>query len=174
MIYSEEMRNAIKYGYKFNIIRGYYFEKQENIFKKYIKELYQLRLTYDKDNPLNFIAKILMNSLYGRFGMNDNFSESGIMDKNKFNEYISKLIPQDLKLIDDMYEVGDNHMLVSKFFEPTDTMLNSLTQNHPLARLILLLHLQLLRWLEYICHNLKIIPILNYFTLILAQAIAYL
>jgi hypothetical protein len=133
MIYSEEMHNAIKLGYSFEIIRGYFFEKQEVIFKKYVTEFYNMRLQYDKAHPLNFIAKILLNSLYGSAlarGMDDNFSESAIMTNDKFNEYINKLENNDIKLIDEMYNVGDNHMLVSKFFDNTSTMLNSLNQNH--------------------------------------------
>ena len=31
--------------------------------------MYDLRKSYPKTHPLNLIAKLLMNSLYGRFGM---------------------------------------------------------------------------------------------------------
>jgi len=85
MIYSEEMHNAIKYGYKFEILRGYYFDSRDIIFKDYMTELYYLKLDYDKSHPMNFIAKILMNSLYGRFGMDDNFSDTKIYNMTKFN-----------------------------------------------------------------------------------------
>src|ERR1700710_716616 len=94
MIYSDEMHNAIKYGYHacaVEILRGYYFDKQEIIFKEYIQELYQLRLTYDKQHPMNFIAKILMNSLYGRFGMNDSFPDSIIVNNKVFSKYMNSL-----------------------------------------------------------------------------------
>lgn len=68
-IYSPEMFNAIEVqGYKFNIIKGYYFEKA-NIFKEFVEDLYNLRLKYPKSDPMNMIAKLLMNSLYGKFGM---------------------------------------------------------------------------------------------------------
>jgi hypothetical protein len=42
-----------------------------------------LRLNYSKEDPLNFIAKILLNSLYGRFGMDDNFLDIKIFDNLK-------------------------------------------------------------------------------------------
>jgi hypothetical protein len=71
--FSEELYNASKYGYKFEILRGYLFEKG-NIFKDYVDNLYNLRLTYPKTDPMNYISKILLNSLYGRFGMNDSFN----------------------------------------------------------------------------------------------------
>ena len=82
MIFSEEMDNAKKYGYKFNILWGYTFERK-NIFKSYVDTLYELRLKFDKSNPLNLIAKLLLNSLYGRFGMDDSFSDITIFDELK-------------------------------------------------------------------------------------------
>ena len=72
-IFSPEMDNAIKFGYKFEIKHGYTF-KQGVIFDKYIVDLYKQRLQYSKADAMNFIAKLLMNSLYGRFGMVDNFT----------------------------------------------------------------------------------------------------
>ena len=67
-IFSTEMDNAMKFGYNFEIIKGYEFEKG-NIFKDYVNKMYDLRLEYDKSHPMNLIAKLLMNSLYGKFGM---------------------------------------------------------------------------------------------------------
>jgi DNA polymerase type B, organellar and viral len=72
MIFSEEMDNAKKYGYKFEILWGYKFERK-NIFNGYVTALYELRLKFPKSNPLNLVAKLLLNSLYGRFGMIDSF-----------------------------------------------------------------------------------------------------
>lgn len=65
---SFEVDNAIHYGYKISIIKGYKFDAQY-IFEEYIDHLYRLRTRYPKDQPLNLIAKLLMNSLYGKFGM---------------------------------------------------------------------------------------------------------
>lgn len=67
-IFSDEMLNAMRFGYTFEVIRGYKF-RSEVIFKEFIEKLYNLRLQYSKDNPLNLICKLLMNSLYGKFGM---------------------------------------------------------------------------------------------------------
>jgi len=35
---------------------------------------------------MNYIAKILLNSLYGRFALDDNFSYSFILNKDEFKE----------------------------------------------------------------------------------------
>jgi hypothetical protein len=67
-ICSSELDNAMKYGYTFNIISGYQF-KTGDIFSSYINKMYNLRLEYPKSHPMNLIAKLLMNSLYGKFGM---------------------------------------------------------------------------------------------------------
>ena len=45
---------------------------------------------------MNYIAKILMNYLYGRFGMDDNFKITKILDDNTLSKLIKK---SDLKII---------------------------------------------------------------------------
>ena len=80
MFYSEELNNAIKLGYTIKILRGYYFSKYENLFQDYIGTLYNLRLEFDKTHPMNYTAKLLMNSLYGRFGMSYQLSKTRVID----------------------------------------------------------------------------------------------
>jgi DNA polymerase type B, organellar and viral len=65
---SEELNNAAKYGYIYKIFKGYLFNKQV-IFIDYVDDLFKIRSKYPKEHPMNLIAKLLMNSLYGRFGM---------------------------------------------------------------------------------------------------------
>jgi len=83
MYFSEELYNAEKYGYKFEILWGYLFDK-DYIFTKYIDDLYHIRLNYSKSDPMNYTAKLLLNSLYGRFGMNDLFPNLEIVDQKRF------------------------------------------------------------------------------------------
>lgn len=59
---SEELYNALKFGYKFEVLWGYTFKK-DYIFKDYIDTLYNLRLNYPKTDPMNLITKLLLNSL---------------------------------------------------------------------------------------------------------------
>jgi hypothetical protein len=77
--FSEELKNALKFGYDIEIIKGYLFEKH-NLFKDFVTDLYNLRTSYPKSHPMNYIAKIIMNSLYGRFGMTDTFADIVIID----------------------------------------------------------------------------------------------
>jgi len=81
--FSEELKNALAFGYKIEIFYGYSFDKG-NIFKEYVETLYQIRTSYPKSDPMNYIAKILLNSLYGRFGMHDLSSGTDILEKEEF------------------------------------------------------------------------------------------
>jgi len=91
-ISSVEYYNALKNNdYSFTIIEGYYFEKINYLFKAYVEELYKLRLTYDKSHPMNYIAKLLMNSLYGRFGMKLEGKMVMFLDDKKLDKMKSKV-----------------------------------------------------------------------------------
>jgi len=67
-ICSTEMDNAVKFGYTFEIIKGYQFETGD-LFSKFVNTLYEMRQEHPKGHPLNQIAKLMLNSLYGKFGM---------------------------------------------------------------------------------------------------------
>ena len=75
MYFSEELKNAEKFGYKVFVKKGYLFDKY-NIFEEFISELYKIKESHKKEDPWYAISKLLMNSLYGRFGMDDNFDHS--------------------------------------------------------------------------------------------------
>jgi hypothetical protein len=87
-------------------MRGYTFESA-NIFKDYVDFLYNLRLEYPKSHPLNYLAKILLNSLYGRFGMNDNFNKIEIIHKDLIGEFEY----DNFDSIIDEIEIGDYVMI---------------------------------------------------------------
>ncbi len=92
--FSEEIKNAEKYGYKFKILEGYLFEKQI-IFSEYVDELYKMKTEASPTNLNNngdpvkyFIAKLLMNALYGRFGMNPISEENCIVSPEESEKII--------------------------------------------------------------------------------------
>lgn len=84
--YSEEINNAKNFGYKFNIIEGYIFE-QRYVFNDYVDRLYNMKSQVTKDNPLYTVSKLLLNSLYGRFGMKPEIEEHIIIDNEKSNDF---------------------------------------------------------------------------------------
>lgn len=62
------MKEAKNLGYSYKIRRGYVFEKK-NIFKDFVEDLYKYKEESERDSAKYTIFKLLMNSLYGRFGM---------------------------------------------------------------------------------------------------------
>jgi hypothetical protein len=50
------------------MIKGVKYEKEDYIFSDFVSNLYELRMK-NKNNLKGFICKLIMNSLYGRFGM---------------------------------------------------------------------------------------------------------
>nr|YP_009693752.1 hypothetical protein [Inonotus obliquus]BBN21278.1 hypothetical protein [Inonotus obliquus] len=81
---SIEIENALQLGYKFEILDGFIFDT-DDLFSKFVTDLYNLRLQYPKNHPMNYILKILMNSLYGRFGIDPNLISYKFIHKNEFN-----------------------------------------------------------------------------------------
>ena len=83
--FSEELKVAKSLGYTFKIVRGVSYQ-QKKIFVDIITTLYNLRNQYSKNSPNNTILKLLMNSLYGRFGMKPVLPVTQIVDKKEYNE----------------------------------------------------------------------------------------
>jgi hypothetical protein len=116
-IFSEEMDNAMKYGYTFEILKGYQFQK-DYIFKDYIIKMYNLRLQYEKGTAMNLIAKLLMNSLYGKFGMHDEISRMEIHPNitQQDKEWISDLFDIYNTSIIDHMDLGDFVIIIRKSY----------------------------------------------------------
>jgi DNA polymerase type B, organellar and viral len=83
---SEEIKNAMNYGYKFEVLEGYIFEST-NLFENYIDDLFQIKLDSTKGTPMYTISKLLMNSLYGKFGIHQELPNYQVLS----NETLSKL-----------------------------------------------------------------------------------
>jgi len=98
IITSAEYYNALK-DYNIQILGGYHF-KGGNLFYDYVTDIYKLRMNYPKSHPLNYIAKLLMNSLYGRFGMKDILVESKFADSKVVRE---TTVLTSIKLDEDLF-----------------------------------------------------------------------
>lgn len=108
MIFSEEIFNAKKYGYKFEILRGYTFDKA-NIFNEYISDLYEIKKASNKEDPMYLISKLFINSLYGRFGMNEILNINNIINDEELYNYIDKYT------INNIISLDNNKSLISYF-----------------------------------------------------------
>nr|CAD1821794.1 unnamed protein product [Ananas comosus var. bracteatus] len=70
--YSEELKYARGLGYKVIPISGYLFEGKVSPFRDFVSSLFDSRLEARKEGneAMAYVYKILMNSLYGRLGIN--------------------------------------------------------------------------------------------------------
>lgn len=112
LYFSEEINNAIRFGYKFKVLRGYLFNKNY-IFKDYVEFLYELKVNSTKASPDYIIAKLLLNTLYGRFGMNPNCEKHLIIDNKDFLEF------QNNNIITNVVDLKNGRELIS-FFEENE------------------------------------------------------
>jgi hypothetical protein len=55
-----------RYGYKYKIIYGKYWDECEYIMRDVIEELYEIRQKTNSSSPQNKNAKLMMNSMYGK------------------------------------------------------------------------------------------------------------
>jgi len=70
LIFSEEIKYAIKFGYTINIEYCYIFERGKDLFKDYVNFHYEIK-KLSKDSIEKSTAKLFLNSLYGRMGMKE-------------------------------------------------------------------------------------------------------
>lgn len=84
--FSEELKFAQSLGYDIMLLDGYMFKKGKPL-KDYVTYLYSERQKYRKENPLNTIIKLLLNSFYGRFGMKLEYSKDIIIKTKEFNNF---------------------------------------------------------------------------------------
>jgi hypothetical protein len=74
--------------------------------------LYNLRLKFDNTDPLNYIAKILLNSLYGRLGMKPYQDIIEIVDSNRAVDILSKYI------VKEQYNLTNNLEFIRYEYSP--------------------------------------------------------
>jgi DNA polymerase elongation subunit (family B) len=82
-----------------------------------------LRLNYTKSNPLNLIAKLLLNSLYGRFGMIDSFPNIKIINRNEMDQFIDDFGDDGMKFI----ELGNKILVI---YRSNQKDINTLLDGH--------------------------------------------
>jgi len=98
LIFSEEIKYALKFGYRINIDYCYQFKRGKDLFKDYINDHYKLKSS-TTDPVQKTISKLFLNSLYGRMGMKEidnvlkivNKKEADNLDRNTNVSIISEL-----------------------------------------------------------------------------------
>lgn len=106
-----ELREAMKHGYVVKKVhKTYYYEKTCNPFTDFVTDLYKKRQDYKLlGSPMEFVCKILMNSLYGKFGQK-------FVDKDN---WIPKHTIDDIDVYDKFEIIGDFIRVVIKESKPS-------------------------------------------------------
>ena len=63
---SEDMRRAREYGYKIEVLEGFYWDRSAPVFSDYIQTMYKKKQQAEKDTPQYVDAKLALNGLYGK------------------------------------------------------------------------------------------------------------
>ena len=108
--YSEELKYARDLGYKIIPLSGYLFEnKNSSPFGSFVSDIFGRRQEAKSEGnyAMSYIYKILMNSLYGRFGINPKFTTTEICDFDRYNHLLMKTgFMHGAKITEDKYLVS--------------------------------------------------------------------
>lgn len=86
--YTNELRRFVdKAQGEIEIVSGFYFSDSAEIFKGFVDTMYALRMT-DRDGPLGNTAKLMMNSLYGKFAQQTDRSRVVFCDCDEIKGYM--------------------------------------------------------------------------------------
>ena len=101
---SREIEFAEQQGYRFEIIEGYVFPDHEKIFDDFLNICRTIRKDH-KGTPLELCAKLMQNSLYGKFGSGEEtqtiyLSRNRPETEKRVTEYCDKITGE---LLDDIY-----------------------------------------------------------------------
>lgn len=116
MYYSEELKYARSIGYTVIPIAGYLFDRMESPFNEFVSSIFgnRLKAKEEGNEALSYVYKILMNSLYGRFGINPKSTTSEIHTEEERSKLIqhptfkdADLLEMDKELADKDYDKGN-------------------------------------------------------------------
>ena len=116
--FSEELKFAKEQGYEIQVIKGYNFNITENIFDKFVDDLYKIRL--NENGLVKAITKLILNSAFGRFGMSIIKPETKIINLNDLNKLLTTHKVFDIK------KMNDNNYIVTYESEISKEVIDTL------------------------------------------------
>jgi hypothetical protein len=102
--FSEELKFAKENGYEIEVIKGYKFNKVNSIFSSFVKSVYKIKNNPRNDTERN-VAKLILNSIIGRFGINFLKTVTKLVDK-KGHDLITTT-----RILKTFIEIDDNTYL---------------------------------------------------------------
>jgi len=110
-----EIRRAAQYGLAFTKIHKIvYFTRSEPIFKDHIESLYRKRME-SGGGAWSFIYKLLMNSLYGKFGQRPERKKVRLVTPAEAKGMVDT---QDVEQMGDVFFVREEERRVASFYMP--------------------------------------------------------
>lgn len=84
--FSEELKYAREIGYQVTLLSGYSFKEMNSPFEEFVKTSYDKRQAAKREgnDAMSYTYKILMNSLYGRFGISPDCSITEVCDFDRY------------------------------------------------------------------------------------------
>lgn len=74
-----ELRKAKEVGYKIRTIEGWEFPRAEAVLRRYVEEIYPIKVEHAHTKDVwYYVAKLLLNSLYGKFGQRTSYKMYGV------------------------------------------------------------------------------------------------
>ena len=98
-----ELNEIEKYGGLVQIIDGYVYQDMQPIFKRFVTELYGRRKQAERDGnaALKYVVKILLNSLYGKFGIKEDGERIADLTQAEIEKLSEKDEPPIIQPIED-------------------------------------------------------------------------
>jgi len=121
--FSEEIKMAIKHGYKVQFFKAYEYSK-DNLFEEYIKHFYEIK----KNNfgTYRFIAKMHLNQLYGYFGRKIELLETINISLDELDYYVRT------RIIKSMIQINDNTLTLLIYNNLDGEILSNVNENLPI------------------------------------------
>jgi hypothetical protein len=127
--FSEELKLAKEHGYEIQVINGYHFNKVNNIFNKFVDDLYNIKLK--EKGLVKSITKLILNSSFGRFGMSIIKPETEIVDANKLEFLLTTRKVLDIKQLSlDSFVVNYESDLSKKIIEDASLDYSKILNNN--------------------------------------------
>jgi len=104
--FSPLIKFAMEQGCDIKILKGYNFNRVKDVFKTYVEEIYNEKM--NSTGARKLIAKLLLNSLLGRFGM---ILEKRITDLVDYEKYIEILSTREI--YDSKWIIKDKDVLLT-------------------------------------------------------------
>lgn len=85
-----EIELFVEYGGTFTIVQGLVFQRKAKLFSNFVDKYYKLRIEAQSNGntALSFVCKILLNSLYGKFGQSGVKQQIEQVNKSRIKEII--------------------------------------------------------------------------------------